>query len=63
MEAVPDHIACAASTRSEIVVPVFGAKGVLIGVLDVNSDTPAAFDATDAAALEAMMHELFARGR
>jgi len=60
VDAFPGHIACAASTRSEIVVPVFGAGGALIGVLDVDSDTPAAFDETDAAALEAMMAEAFA---
>ena len=60
VDAFPGHIACAASTRSEIVVPVFGAGGALIGVLDVDSDTPAAFDASDAAALEAMMAEAFA---
>ena len=60
VDAFPGHIACAASTRSEIVVPVFGAGGALIGVLDVDSDTPAAFDGSDAAALEAMMAEAFA---
>ena len=60
VDAFPGHIACAASTRSEIVVPVFGAGGALIGVLDVDSDTPAAFDESDAAALEAMMAEAFA---
>ena len=60
VDAFPGHIACAASTRSEIVVPVFGAGGALIGVLDVDSDMPAAFDASDAAALEAMMAEAFA---
>ena len=60
VDAFPGHIACAASTRSEIVVPVFAAGGALIGVLDIDSDTPAAFDASDAAALEAMMAEAFA---
>lgn len=59
VDAFPGHIACAASTRSEIVVPVFGARGELVAVLDVDSDTPAAFDASDAAALEAMMAEVF----
>ena len=61
VDAFLGHIACAASTRSEIVVPVFGRAGDLIGVLDVDSDTPAAFDAHDAAALEAMVREVFAR--
>ena len=36
-------------------VPVFGRDGGLIGVLDVDSDAPAAFDDGDAAALEALM--------
>jgi GAF domain-containing protein len=56
----PGHIACASSTRSEIVVPVFDGTGALIAVLDVDSDTPAAFDATDAEALEAICAEIFA---
>jgi L-methionine (R)-S-oxide reductase len=56
----PGHIACASSTRSEIVVPVFDATGALIAVLDVDSDTPAAFDEADAAALEAICAEIFA---
>ena len=46
VETFPGHIACAASTRSEIVVPVFGADGDLIAVLDIDSDRPAAFDST-----------------
>jgi GAF domain-containing protein len=51
VHAFPDHIACASSTRSEIVVPVFG-QGKVVAVLDVDSDAPAAFDETDRAALE-----------
>jgi GAF domain-containing protein len=61
VDAFPGHIACAASTRSEIVVPVLGRGGALIGVLDVDSDAPAAFDGADAAALEAMVRDVFAR--
>lgn len=59
VDAFPGHIACAASTRSEIVVPVLDAAGALIAVLDVDSDLPDAFDAADAAALEALMAEVF----
>ena len=59
VDAFPGHIACASSTRSEIVVPVHGPDGTLIGVLDVDSDTLAAFDAEDAAALEALVGEVF----
>lgn len=63
VDAFPGHIACASSTRSEIVVPVFDAAGALIAVLDVDSDMPAAFDEGDARALEALMAEIFARDR
>jgi GAF domain-containing protein len=34
----PGHIACAAASRSEIVVPIFGPSGEVAGVLDVDSD-------------------------
>lgn len=58
VEAFPGHIACAASTRSEIVLPVFQ-DGELIAVLDIDSDYPDAFDETDAAALEAILQNAF----
>lgn len=60
VEAFPGHIACAASTRSEIVLPVRGGDGALIGVLDIDSDRPAAFTAEDAAALAAILDDAFA---
>ena len=44
---MPDHIACSASTKSELVVPILALNGDLIAVLDIDSDTIAAFDATD----------------
>lgn len=47
----PGHIACSSATQSEIVVPVF-CKGMLVAVLDIDSDLPAAFDETDQAYLE-----------
>ncbi|CAN5743275.1 GAF domain-containing protein [soil metagenome] len=59
--AFPGHIACSSTTRSEIVVPVFDGRGALIAVLDLDSDAPAAFEAEDAEALEAMMAEVFGR--
>jgi L-methionine (R)-S-oxide reductase len=61
VDAFPGDIACASSTRSEIVVPVLDRAGALIAVLDVDSDTPAAFDEADAAALEGLVGEIFAR--
>lgn len=60
VHAFPDHIACSATTRSEIVVPVIDRTGDLIAVLDLDSDRPAAFDGDDAAALEAMLAAVFA---
>jgi GAF domain-containing protein len=61
--AFPGHIACASSTRSEIVVPIVGPapEGRLLGVLDVDSDAPAAFTRADADGLEAIGRELGAR--
>jgi L-methionine (R)-S-oxide reductase len=50
---VPHHIACSSTTRSEIVVPVLDPSGQVRAVLDVDSDTPAAFDEVDARYLEA----------
>ena len=59
VEAFPGHIACSSSTRSEIVLPVTGRGGRLIGVLDIDSDRPDAFDTRDAAALAAILEEVF----
>ena len=42
-----DHIACSASTKSELVIPILDAAGELIAVLDIDSNTPAAFDEID----------------
>lgn len=53
------HIACAASTRSEIVLPVIASGGRLIGVLDIDSDQPAAFNANDAQGLAAILDAAF----
>ncbi len=60
VDAFPGHIACASSTRSELVVPVFDRSGGLIAVLDIDSDQPAAFTARDQAFFEALMAEVFA---
>ena len=59
VEAFPGHIACAAATRSEIVLPVVGSGGRLIGVLDIDSDRPAAFDEADATGLGRILAEVF----
>lgn len=61
VRAVPDHIACSSTTRSEIVVPILSPGGRLLGVLDVDSDLPGAFDAADARFLESVCADLGAR--
>ncbi len=48
----PGHIACDPNSKSEIVVPVFAPDGILIAVLDVDSDQLDSFDAEDQAGLE-----------
>ena len=59
VEAFPGHIACSSSTRSEIVLPVWDASGMLIGVFDIDSDQPDAFDPRDAAGLQAILDRVF----
>ena len=57
---IPHHIACSATTQSEIVVPVFDGRGSLIAVLDIDSNNPSAFDDLDAQMLEQiceLLHE------
>uniref|UniRef100_A0A383V6J3 GAF domain-containing protein n=1 Tax=Tetradesmus obliquus TaxID=3088 RepID=A0A383V6J3_TETOB len=53
VHAFPGHIACASSTQSEVVVPLLcPASRQLLAVLDVDSNTPAAFDEVDVTHLE-----------
>ncbi len=59
VDAFPDHIACASSTRSELVLPVFNGHGTLLGVFDIDSDQPDAFTAADATALESILADVF----
>jgi L-methionine (R)-S-oxide reductase len=59
VDAFPGHIACASSTRSELVLPVWNGAGRLLGVLDLDSNTPAAFTETDVSELGRLMTDLF----
>jgi GAF domain-containing protein len=59
VETFPGHIACDARSRSEIVVPVLGQGGRLLGVLDVDSAELDAFDETDAQWLERILGHAF----
>lgn len=49
-----NYIACASSTKSEIVVPLLGQEGGVYAVLDIDSDTKKAFDKEDVAGLESL---------
>tara|TARA_R110002049_G_scaffold97716_5_gene237991 strand:- start:771 stop:1241 length:471 start_codon:yes stop_codon:yes gene_type:complete len=60
VDAFPGHIACASSTRSELVLPVWNGAGDLLGVFDIDSDQPNAFTQADADALAAILKDSFA---
>ena len=51
VDAFPGHIACSSLTRSEIVVPIIR-NGVVVAVLDIDSEKPANFDEVDKENLE-----------
>ena len=57
----PGHIACASSTRSELVIPVHNAADELLGVLDIDSDQPNAFTQEDADQLDAILKQIFGK--
>lgn len=54
----PGHIACDASTQSEIVVPVLRSDGRVLAVLDIDSRQPAAFGPDDVRGLEELCRRL-----
>src|SRR4249919_895810 len=53
VNAFAGHIACDSASRSELVVPLV-VDGELFGVLDLDSPSPARFDADDQAGIEAI---------
>ena len=59
VNAFPDHIACASSTQSELVLPVYDSQGVLIAVFDIDSDQPDIFTQTDANRLQEILKSVF----
>ena len=61
VDAFPGHIACASSTRSELVLPVRNRAGEIIAVFDIDSDTPDAFTQDDADRLGAILDDVFGR--
>jgi GAF domain-containing protein len=59
VNAFEGHIACASSTQSELVLPVFDATGTLIAVFDIDSDQPDIFTKHDATALQTILKSVF----
>ncbi|PIB22841.1 diguanylate cyclase [Amylibacter kogurei] len=59
VNAFDGHIACASSTQSELVIPVYDGAGAIIGVFDIDSDQPDAFTQADADALSAILKSTF----
>ena len=59
VNAFADHIACSSTTQSELVLPVWNGAGDLLGVLDIDSDFPAAFDQNDAVELTKILASVF----
>ena len=55
------HIACAASTQSELVIPVFDKSHNLMAILDIDSNQAAFFSEALAAQLETLLADLFSR--
>jgi len=48
----PGHIACNSASKSEIVIPIYSKDKKVVGVLDVDDDKYAMFDAVDKKYLE-----------
>ena len=59
VESFDGHIACASSTQSELVLPVFDKTGKLLGVFDIDSNQPDAFAQDDADALTNILKQVF----
>jgi GAF domain-containing protein len=61
VDAFPGHIACASSTRSELVLPVYDSNHTLLGVFDIDSDQLDAFDQDDVAGMQSVLNLAFAK--
>ena len=61
VNAFPGHIACASSTRSELVVPCFNRQGEVFAVLDIDSDQPAFFTKAHQDFCEDLLAAVFSR--
>jgi len=63
VESDPRYLACSLETKSEIVVPIIDPRDrtAVLGEIDIDSDQPAAFTASDRSLLEGVARELGAR--
>lgn len=52
VDAFPGHIACDSASKSELVVPLVGSNGELIGVFDIDSPLLSRFSVEDQEGLE-----------
>lgn len=59
VEEFPGHIACNATSKSEIVIPLRDPEGNIFGCLDVDSDRYQAFDQVDEEGLTQILSLLF----
>ncbi len=59
VDAFPGHIACSSFSKSEVVIPLFGADGEVKAVLDVDSDSLNDFDEIDVTYLSKLCALLF----
>ena len=58
VDAFPGHIACSSLSKSEIVVPLRNVNNDIVGVLDVDSEDYAQFDAADEKGLNELIEIL-----
>ena len=58
VHAFPGHIACDSASRSELVIPIHGKDGCVIGVLDLDSPVLSRFGTGDRVILEAFVKKL-----
>jgi len=61
VNARPGHIQCFLTTRSEVVAPIVK-EGAVVGVLDIDSDTPDAFGEREVELVEQAASEIGKRG-
>jgi len=60
VHAFAGHVTCNTRSRSEVVVPLRDTAGRIVGVLDVDSEKPAAFGDVDVQGLEALVSLILA---